>query len=570
MTTLRSLSPRGSVLLLAAGIMLMAGPSPCAWADAAINIRNASGFPVSTTVVGVNFSSTDDAVAVNFRVNYDPTKLKYVSAEAGSATEAADKEVADEEPSNGVVSIVIFGLNDNVIPSGRIVNLLFIIKSTATVGQNLALVGSNQASTDTNAQPIATTISDGAISVTQCTAPDAPTAFHASDGDYGDHVELSWNAANGAATYTVYRNSSNNFATATLLAVTTETEYNDYGAAAATLQSSGGCGSSSTLSFTSHYYWVVANNLCDKSDPVGADSGFRGGSKSIASAITYETVLPQGDIAPEDTLAIRLRADAPIVSVWGYVTATNFEDSAVDWVPVPGTETGDGWVTYRPSGVWFPGELVTMIVGGETTAGDSVGPLSYAFTVQEDVAAKAAASVQQPQYSAFDGKGLLSANEDQSASSLTEATETLLDLPGAVTGTYRIVPDGPYTVPQRVWIPVPGDVSADALSPYYFHGNGAHGAWYPGQNVEGWLAPGSSLVLDLNGTTYYGILVNHGGTVALGLRDAPTLPANASMSPSDQLFAGFPENVLLLALVLAILGLSQIRSNRRRRTLPTN
>ena len=553
-------------------IALTAAFWPRAWADAHINIRNASGFPASTTVVGVNFSSTSNAVGVNFRVNFDASKLQFVSAEAGNSAQAADKEVAGEVPSSGVVSVVVFGLNNNVIPDGRLVNLLFIIKNTATVGQTLSLVGSNQASTDTNAQAIATTISDGVITVTLCTAPDAPANFKASDGNYGDHVELSWNPANGAVSYKLYRSSTNNFATATTLAVTTETEFNDFGASPAALVSSGGCGSSSTLSFTTHYYWVVAQNQCGTSAPVGADSGFRGNSKAVASGDTYEPVLPvnalNAGIAPDDTVAIRLRADEPIASVWGYVSATDFEDTTVEWLPVGLADGNDGWIVYRPNGLWIPGEIVTMIVGGETIGGAFVGPLTAAFVVHEPGSTlkdMSAAVVKQPSYSDFNGKGLLASGEDANEAGLDAIpVGTIPEFPGSLSGAFRIAPDGPYASPHRVWLPVPDGVSADAVSVYYYQGSAKSGSWYAATNVGGWFVNGSPLVLDLNGLTYYGFLVHHGGVVALGPRDAQQNVATASLAPSRQALAGFPENVLLLALVMGILGISQFRSSRRR------
>lgn len=548
--------------------MLFIAPYSTAWANASLNIRDASGFPASTTVVGVNFSSTSDAVAVNFRVNFDASKLQFVSAEAGTAAQAADKEVEGEQPSSGVASVVVFGLNNNAIPNGRLVNMVFIVKSSATVGQALALVGSHQASTDTSAQPISTSISDGVITVTQCTPADEPSNFKASDGDFGDHVKLSWNPANGATAYRLYRASSNNFASATILAVTANTQFNDFGASPAALVSSGGCGSSSTLSFSTHYYWVQALGLCGNSDPVGADTGYRGSSKAVVSATTYEQVLPSDaptGIAPDDTIAIRLRADENIASVWGYVSATEFEDTAVEWLPVESAEGSDGWVVYRPEGLWIPGEIVTMMVGGETTDGAELGPLTYAFPVASTQEKSASSTVEQPDYAAFNGQGLLTPDESQDESVLERlADDSIPQLPGAAGPAFRIVPDGPYLHPQRVWLPVPDGLSPDEVSAYYYQGDDATGAWYPAANVESWYVDGSSLILDLDDVTHYGILVTHGGVVALGAADGQAGISNASLLPSEDLFAGFPENVLLLMVVIGILGLSQFRASRRR------
>ncbi|GMV91675.1 MAG: hypothetical protein AMXMBFR82_14530 [Candidatus Hydrogenedentota bacterium] len=559
---LSAASFRAAALLLSC-LLIMTGP---VWADASINIRNASGFASSTTVVGVNFNSDSNAVAVNFRVNYDASKLLFVSAEAGSAAESADKEVAAEEPSSGVASIVVFGLNNNVIPNGRLVNMVFIVKSSATIGQQLSLVGSHQASTDTNAQPIATTISDGILTVTQCTAPDEPSNFKASDGDFGDHVKLTWDPANGATSYRLYRNSSNSFAGATVLAVTANTQFNDFGASPAAFVSSGGCGSGSTLSFTTHYYWVQAQSPCGASDPVGADTGYRGSSKAVSSAKIYEEVLPAfadaEGIHSGDAIAIRLRSDEPIASVWGYVSATDFEDDAVEWVPLDSSAGGDGWVVYRPQGAWYPGEVVTMMVGGLTAGGNRLGPLTYAFPVVDSATKMLApALVEQPGYTDFEGQRLLSADESQNESVLERLDpDAVPELPGSVSSAYRIMPEGPFAAPQRVWLPVPEGLSPDALSVYYHQG----GTWFPARNVEGFAVNDGALVLELENKAYLGILVRHGGVVALGPSDASEFVSTASLAPSQDLFTGFPENVLLLGAVIAILGVSHYRTSRRR------
>jgi hypothetical protein len=545
---------------------------PRAWADAHIDILNASGFPASTTIVGVNFSSTSNAVGANFRVTFDPAKLQFVSAQAGNAAIAAGKDVASELPSSNVVSIVVFGLNNNVIPDGRLVNLNFIIKSSATVGSKLALVGSNQASTDTNAQAITTTISDGEITVTQCVAPSAPTNFKASDGSFGDRVELTWNPANGASSYKLYRNNSNSFATASTLGVTTDTKFSDFGAIAASLVSSGGCGSASTLSYTSHYYWVIAQNSCGSSAPVGADTGFRGGSKAVAAGGTFEPVLPvnalESGIAPDDAIAIRLRAGEPIASVWGYVSAEGFDDNNVEWIPADRANANDGWVVYRPDGMWIPGEIVTLIAGGETAGGETLGPLTVALVVHEsksELEDSHSANVKQPGYSDFDAKGLLAADEASNEAKLSATPAgSIPAFPGVIGDPVRIAPDGPFTNPHRVWLPVSNGVSADAVSVYYYQGGAGSGAWFSADSVEGWFIDGSPLILDLAGVTYYGFLVNYGGVVALGVTDAPAMLSSASLSPTADALAGFPENVLLLAAVLGILGFSQYRTSRRR------
>ncbi|MCL4218302.1 MAG: hypothetical protein KJ052_15040, partial [Candidatus Hydrogenedentes bacterium] len=302
----------------------------------------------------------------------------------------------------------------------------------------------------------------------------------------------------------------------------------------------------------------------------GADTGYRGSAKAVSGTTTYEEILPASagavGIQPADTIAIRLRSDESIASVWGYVSATDFEDDAIEWVPLDSPHGGDGWVVYRSQGTWYPGEIVTMMVGGETAGGTRLGPLTYAFPVVDSTTKKlATAVVDQPGYTDLEGQLLLSAEENQKESVLEKLDPGVVsELPGAVSSSYRITPDGPYKAPQRVWLPVPGGISPDALSIYYHQGEALAGTWFPAQNVDGWAVDGSTLVLELENKAYLGVLVRHGGVVALGPSDASEFVANASIAPSQELFTGFPENVLLLGAVIAILGVSHYRTSRRR------
>ena len=72
--------------------------------------------------------------------------------------------------------------------------------------------------------------------------------------------------------------------------------------------------------------------------------------------------------------------------------------------------------------------------------------------------------------------------------------------------------------PQRVWLPMPEGVAPGSAQLYYYRGSGSDRGWYPAENVEGWLVPGSYLNLDAGGVTYLGFLVRHAGVVRLGIR----------------------------------------------------
>ena len=74
----------------------------------------------------------------------------------------------------------------------------------------------------------------------------APTGVTASDDTYTDHVEIDWTAATGATGYNVYRSTTNDSSTATVL--------NSADITATT------CNDDTATATTTYYYWVVATD----------------------------------------------------------------------------------------------------------------------------------------------------------------------------------------------------------------------------------------------------------------------------------------------------------------------
>lgn len=551
-----NLSTQFARLLAVTGFVTALALGAARAADATIRIRDASGYAGGTTAVGVNFSSTEEAAGISFRVNFDASKLNFITVTAGSASTAANKEVAYGLPESGVVSIVVYGLNNNVIPDGRIADLYFVIKGTPTPGTVYPLVGSEPASTDAEeAEPIDTSIVDGSITVSECITPSAPSNVSASDGTMADRVRVTWNPANGATSYRVYRGTTNNFANALFLGETASTKFDDYGASPAALASSGGCGGSSTLQFTSHYYWVVTQSPCATSTAGGPDTGYRGGTKNVSQAEAYETVLPspaQEEIGIDDTLAIRVRSEEALVEIWGRVQTSGLEDENVEWMPAAGGAANDGWVMYEPVSPWLPGEVILMTVGGTTASGAAVGPLTYAFRVTPDAAFK---SLRTP----------LPQPDDESAVAVfAEDPARFPGLPMGVGSVVSIEHGAAYSAPQRVWLPVPEGTSPDSVTVFYFQGSPSTGAWHAGSGVDAWLVENGARVLETAEGAYYGFLVNHGGVVQLGQNSPAPQIAQASLGPDLRWRDGLAENLILLALVLAALSVSHFHTKGRK------
>ena len=82
----------------------------------------------------------------------------------------------------------------------------------------------------------------------------------------------------------------------------------------------------------------------------------------------------------------------------------------------------------------------------------------------------------------------------------------------------HIGPERVYDTPQRVWLPLPEGAAPGSVQLYYYRGSGPAIGWYPAENVEGWLVPGSYLNLEVDGAGYLGFLVRHAGIVRLGIQ----------------------------------------------------
>ena len=155
----------------------------------------------------------------------------------------------------------------------------------------------------------------------------APTGVSASDGKYADKVTVSWSVVSGANTYYVYRNTSNNSGSASLLGTTSSTGYTD----------------SSIALGTTYYYWVkaYANSSSSYSDMSSADAGYPlkalvsieiigPDSLDAGSNVTYKCIATYSDGAKADvtpTWAITSGSSYATISSAGVFTA---KDSLVD------------------------------------------------------------------------------------------------------------------------------------------------------------------------------------------------------------------------------------------------
>jgi len=90
--------------------------------------------------------------------------------------------------------------------------------------------------------------------------PDTPTGVTASQGTYTDRIAVSWAPSTNAASYTVYRHTSDDSARATPIGTSVAPVYND----------------TTALVDTAYYYWVQASNMVGDSGLSASAQGLRG------------------------------------------------------------------------------------------------------------------------------------------------------------------------------------------------------------------------------------------------------------------------------------------------------
>jgi hypothetical protein len=81
----------------------------------------------NTVVVPVvlQADASGDVSSLDFRVRYDPSQLRPVMARPGPAAQNADKDVMGNERGPGEFSVVMMGLNRNVVSDGEVANITF-------------------------------------------------------------------------------------------------------------------------------------------------------------------------------------------------------------------------------------------------------------------------------------------------------------------------------------------------------------------------------------------------------------------------------------------------------------
>ena len=466
----------------------------------------------------------------------------------------------------GVVGILIAGMDGTIIPDGPLCQVAFEVLPGVQVGGVTAIGGApsdapialdgemaSSAGAIGTEEALTVSFADGSVRFLQCsTAPPAPLAPAVSQ-DRPDGVRVHWDAVDeDDVEYRVYRSTSGFLYDAIPLGEGwhSSTTFVDITAAAAEDIPSTGCFLVSDIVTTPYYYWVKARTAS------GCQSGFSGrsgaGFRNIISNVrafdsTSQEVFPGRAAAggPEilvgsmSPLAIRLTASSDIdpATVTGEVLGNTVNSTAVEWKPVLSENASTfrsktGWVVFHPTTPWVLDDIITMTVRANMVPNIfgqvyEVTPVTRQFTLAPDNATEGVTT----------GDATLIAVGLDELPVLNEGLGTV----------YRIDPRGVYDEPQQIWIPKPSDRSLWDLELYYFDNAEGAGRWFVASNVKDWLLSGPEEQA-FGGTSYLGYTIRHGGYVQLGLRPGQTGTA-ASVWAADSAGAW-----ICLGLVMLILA----------------
>jgi hypothetical protein len=176
--------------------------------------------------------------------------------------------------------------------------------------------------------------SSGRAGARRAVPASAPTGLTASDGTLcTPSITLIWNSVANSDNYKVYRNTTNNSATATLIALVNITSFDD----------------TSALGNTPYFYWVKASNACGDSAFSLVDGGTRGGIPTAPTAVNATdgttcnsvSVSWTYPVVPDTTFTIFRNTvnNSATATLMGSTTASPFVDNTV-----VGTTTYFYWV----------------------------------------------------------------------------------------------------------------------------------------------------------------------------------------------------------------------------------
>lgn len=116
--------------------------------------RNSSTGDISFALT-LTAEAGEDIAGVNLEI-HPISNLSVNAVTAGQAAVAGEKEVAYHSPSTGVLRLVIYGINQTLIPNGTLAVLTFTVVDPSQQNIDIDIASADMASPDAQAVPIST------------------------------------------------------------------------------------------------------------------------------------------------------------------------------------------------------------------------------------------------------------------------------------------------------------------------------------------------------------------------------------------------------------------------------
>ena len=127
------------------------------------SVKAQSGETITISIDLANSPSTRIS-SMNFNLLYDSNQISFDKAQAGQILSDAGKSLSTSTPAPGQLNVIIFGLNQNSIANGTLVQVIFHINTTAKTG-NVALKLKNAVASSPQAKSVPLKLKGGKITV---------------------------------------------------------------------------------------------------------------------------------------------------------------------------------------------------------------------------------------------------------------------------------------------------------------------------------------------------------------------------------------------------------------------
>jgi hypothetical protein len=158
----------GILILLAVCIAPFSAFAAPPASGALLTAGQGSGNPGSIGVIvpiTLETAVGESVSALNFDLQYDDTKLSAADVTLGVTAQAADKVIVSKLDITGIVRVIIYGENQNIISDGVVANVVFNVDASASAG-SIPLIFTDAVTASPEADPVELQTTAGSVEIT--------------------------------------------------------------------------------------------------------------------------------------------------------------------------------------------------------------------------------------------------------------------------------------------------------------------------------------------------------------------------------------------------------------------